>query len=152
METVWGGPTSPVVRHLPEASVPLIFQCKKLRVPLSTVWPPLWVFLRDLVLSEEKGERIWSWVSHVPNEGQGEVEDKGGWNDTSLSGSFLPSFLLPTFFPKKRKKQSGTIWVPQAELTNSFRTFKTTFPCKFTLPTKISPVSPSLLVLFSDCL
>lgn len=39
----------------------------------------------------------------------------------------LPSFLFSTFLPKKRKKLSETIWVPQAELTNSIRPFKFTF-------------------------
>lgn len=34
---------SPLITSLPEASVP--FQCKKLRVPLSTLQPCLWAFL-----------------------------------------------------------------------------------------------------------
>lgn len=78
------------------------------------------------------------------------VEVEGGWNDTSSSGSLLASFSLPSC--QKKKKLSETVWVPRTELTNSFRSFKTTFLCKFTLPPRISPASPSLLVLFSDWL
>lgn len=51
-------------------SQPLVLPCTKLRVPLSTLWPPLWTFLQGLVLP--KGKRIYSCVFHGPDKGQGE--------------------------------------------------------------------------------